>query len=140
MGALEEYQSQLELFQISMMHFSREQNKEDMQKQLIEKEEDAIDIEDSYNRRAKQEVQEQKIQIEKLEEFLNAPENKEKAGRLKAIKGELYRIDEEERESDKKQAVWESDIKRLEPDIERQKNNKYRYGKSRKGDTDQEIF
>ncbi len=122
LGALEEYQSQLELFQISMMHFSREQNKEDMHKQLIEKEEDAINIEDSYNRRAKQEVQEQKIQIEKLEEFLNAPENKEKAGRLKAIKGELYRIDEEERESDKKQAVWESDVKRLEPDIERQKN------------------
>ena len=61
-------------------------------------------------------------QIEKLEEFLNAPENKEKAGRLKAIKGELYQIDEEERELDKKQAVWESDVKRLEPDIERQKN------------------
>ena len=120
--ALQEYQDQLESFQIAVMHFSAEQDKEDMQKQLIEKEEDAIDREDSYKRRAEQEVQEQKLQTEKLEEFLNAPENKEKAERLKAIKEELLQRVEEERELDKKQAVWESDVKKLEPDIEKQKN------------------
>ncbi|MDE7178386.1 MAG: hypothetical protein K2O59_11290 [Lachnospiraceae bacterium] len=120
--ALWEYKNQLESFQMAAVRYSAEQDREDMQRQLIEKEEDAIDTEDLYKKKGEQEVQEQKLQIEKLEEFLNAPENKEKAERLKAIKEELHQKDEEERELGKKQAVWESDVKKLEPDIERQKN------------------
>ncbi len=122
LGTLWEYKNQLELFQMAAMRFSAEQSREDMQNQLIEKEEDAIDTEDIYKKKAEQEAREQKLQIEKLEEFLNAPENKEKAERLKAIKEELHQKDEEERELDKKQAVWASDVKKLEPDIERHKN------------------
>lgn len=120
--ALWEYKNQLESFQMAAVRYSAEQDREDMQRQLIEKEEDAIDTEDLYKKKGEQEVREQKLQIEKLEEFLNAPENKEKAERLKAIKEELHQKDEEERELGKKQAVWESDVKKLEPDIERQKN------------------
>jgi hypothetical protein len=105
------------------MHFLAEKDRKDMQEQLIEKEENAIDIEDIHKKRAEQEVQEQKLQIEKLEEFLNAPENKEKAERLKIIRDELELKGKEETELGKKQAVWEDAVKRLEPDIETQKNN-----------------
>ena len=77
LGALYEYKSQLESFQIAVMRLLAEQDREDMQKRLIEKEEDAIDSEDIHKKRAERELQEQKLQIEKLEEFLNAPENKE---------------------------------------------------------------
>ncbi len=120
--ALGEYKNHLESFQVAAMHFSAEQSKEDMQSQLIEKEEDAIDTEDIYKKRAEQEIREQKLQIEKLEEFLNAPENREKAERLKAIKEELHQKDEEERELDRNRAVWGSNVENLEPEIERQKN------------------
>lgn len=123
LGALYEYKSQLESFQIAVTRFFAEQDREDMQKQLIEKEEKAIDTEDIHKKRAEQVVGEQKLQIEKLEEFLNAPENKEKAERLKIIRDELSVKGKEETELGKKQAVWEADVKRLEPDIETQKNN-----------------
>ena len=123
LGALYEYKGQLESLQMAVMGFLAEQAREDMQKQLIEKEEDAIDREDIYKKRAEQEVQEQKLQIEKLDEFLNAPENKERAKRLKIIWEELNLKDEEERELGKEQAVWENTVKRLEPDIETQKKS-----------------
>lgn len=119
---LKDYKRQLELLLTASMYFTGEKNKEEMQSQLIEKEEDAIDLEDSHKKKAEQKVREEEIQIRKLEEFLNAPENKEKAERLKIIKEEWKKKDEEEREIDKNQAVWESQIKRLEPDIEKQKN------------------
>ena len=121
--ALYEYKRQFESLQIAVMHFLAEKDRKDMQEQLIEKEENAIDIEDIHKKRAEQEVQEQKLQIEKLEEFLNAPENKEKAERLKIIRDELELKGKEETELGKKQAVWEDAVKRLEPDIETQKNN-----------------
>ncbi len=120
--ALQAYKNQTASFQMAAMSFSAEQNSKDMYKQLIEKEDEAIDTEDIYKRRTEREVQEQKLQIEKLEEFLNAPENKEKAERLKTVKEELLKKDEEERELGKKQAVWENDVIKLEPDIVRQKN------------------
>ena len=123
LGALYEYKGQLESLQMAVMGFLAEQAREDMQKQLIEKEEDAIDREDIYKKRAEQEVQEQKLQIEKLDEFLNAPENKERAKRLKIIWKELNLKDDEERELGKEQAVWENTVKRLEPDIETQKKS-----------------
>lgn len=123
LGALYEYKSQLESFQIAVRSLMMEQDREDMQKQLIEKEEDAIDIEDIHKKKAEREVREQKLQIEKLEEFLNAPENREKAQRLKIIQDELYVKGEEETKLGQKQAVWEDTVKRLEPDIEVQKNN-----------------
>lgn len=119
---LQDYKKQLEALQSAAMLFSIEKNKEDTQRQLIEKEEDAADIEDSRKKKAEREAAEQRIQIQKLEEFLNAPENREKAERLKSIKEEWNRKNEEERDLDKKQAVWENDIARLEPDIDRQKN------------------
>lgn len=123
LGALYEYKGQLESLQMAVMGFLAERAREDMQKQLIEKEEDAIDREDIYKKRAEQEVQEQKLQIEKLDEFLNAPENKERAKRLKIIWKELNLKDDEERELGKEQAVWENTVKRLEPDIETQKKS-----------------
>ncbi len=80
-------------------------------------------IEDLHKKRAEQEIQAQKLQIEKLEEFLNAPENKERAERLKLIRDELDSKGKEETELGKKQAVWEEAVKRLEPGIEAQKNS-----------------
>ena len=121
--ALYEYKSQLESFQIAVMRLLAEQDREDMQKRLIEKEEDAIDAEDIHKKRAERELQEQRLQIEKLEEFLNAPENREKAERLKTIRDELDLKSKEETELGKKQAVWEDAVKRLEPDIEIRKSN-----------------
>ena len=121
--ALYEYKSQLESFQIAVMRLLAEQEREDMQKRLIEKEEDAIDAEDIHKKRAERELQEQRLQIEKLEEFLNAPENREKAERLKTIRDELDLKSKEETELGKKQAVWEDAVKRLEPDIEIRKSN-----------------
>lgn len=123
LGALCEYKSQLEAFQIAVMRFAAEQSNESMQRQLIEKEEDAIDAEDLHKKRAERELQEQKLQIEKLEEFLNAPENKEKAERLRVILEELHAKDDEERQLGNQQAVWKATVERLEPDIEIQKNN-----------------
>lgn len=123
LGALCEYKSQLESFQIVVMRLWAEQSNENMQRQLIEKEEGAIDTEDIHKKKAERELQEQKLQIEKLEEFLNAPENKEKAERLKTIRDDLELKSKEETELGKKQAVWEEAVKRLEPDIEIQKNN-----------------
>ncbi len=119
---IQDYKRALESWEITSMHFISEKNKEEMQNQLIEKEEDAIDLEDSHKKKAEQKVKEEEIQIKKLEEFLNAPENKEKAQRLKTIKEEWNKKNEEEREIDKNQAVWENDIKRLEPDIDKQEN------------------
>lgn len=121
--ALCEYKSQLESFQIAVMRFAAEQSNESMQRQLIEKEEDAIDAEDIHKKRAERELQEQKLQIEKLEEFLNAPENMEKAERLRVILEELHAKDDEERQLGNQQAVWKDTVERLEPDIEIQKNN-----------------
>ena len=123
LGAIHEYARQLESFQMAGMRFLAEEASKDMHKQLIEKEEDAIDIEDLHKKRAEQEIQEQKLQIEKLEEFLNAPENKERAERLKLIRDELDSKGKEETELGKKQAVWEEAVKRLEPGIEAQKNS-----------------
>lgn len=123
LGALYEYKSQLESFQIAITRFWAEQDREDMQKQLIEKEENAIDTEDIHKKRVEQVVQEQKLQIEKLEEFLNAPENKEKAERLKIIQDELYTKGEEETKLGQKQAVWKDVLERLESDIETQKKD-----------------
>lgn len=123
LGALREYKSQLESFQIAVMRLVAEQSNEDMQRQLIEKEEEAIDTEDIHKKRAERELQEQRIQIEKLEEFLNAPENREKAERLKTIRDELDSKSNKETELGKMQAVWEDVVKRLEPDIEIQKKN-----------------
>ena len=123
LGAIHEYARQLESFQMAGIRFLAEEASKDMHKQLIEKEEDAIDIEDLHKKRAEQEIQEQKLQIEKLEEFLNAPENKERAERLKLIRDELDSKGKEETELGKKQAVWEEAVKRLEPGIEAQKNS-----------------
>ena len=120
---LYEYKSQLEDIQMAVTRIEAEKDRRDMQKQLIEKEEEAIDIEDIHKKRVEQEVQEQKLQIEKLEEFLNAPENKGRAERLKIIRDELETKSKEETELGKKQAVWEEAVKRLEPDIETQKKN-----------------
>lgn len=123
LGALDEYKSQLGSFQVAVGSLMMEQDRENTQKQLIEKEEDAIDTEDFHKKKAEREVREQKLQIEKLEEFLNAPENREKAQRLKIIQDELYVKSKEETKLGQKQAVWEDTVKRLEPDIEIQKNN-----------------
>ena len=121
--ALYEYGHRLESFQVAGMRFLTEQGNKDMHKQLIEKEEEAIDKEDIHKKRAEQEIQEQKLQIEKLEEFLNAPENRERAERLKLIRDELDSKDKEETELGKKQAVWADTVKRLGPGIETQKNS-----------------
>ena len=68
LGAIHEYARQLESFQMAGIRFLAEEASKDMHKQLIEKEEDAIDIEDLHKKRAEQEIQEQIIYSMKEED------------------------------------------------------------------------
>lgn len=115
---LREYKEQTELLQTAVMHLVVERNKEEAKEQLLEKEEEAVDREDIQKKRAEREKKEQSVQAERLEEFLASPENREKARRLSELNEALRRNLEEETELGKRQAVWESNVKRLEPQLQ----------------------
>ena len=115
---LGDYKEQTETLQAALMHLTVERNKEEAKEQLFEKEEEAVDREDFQKRRVEREKKEQSVQAERLEEFLASPENREKARRLGEIREALRKNQEEGNELGKKQAVWESNVKRLEPELE----------------------
>ncbi len=117
LDALEDYKELMEELQAAVMYAAMGRQKQENQNQLLEKEEEAVDREDLQKKRAEREKKELGIQADRLEEFLNAPENQEKARRLHEIREELLKRSEEEKELGKRQAVWENDIRRLEPAI-----------------------
>ncbi len=119
--ALQEYQRCLDEMLTVVLYLSAENNKEITQNQRREQAEAALDVDDQHQRKARREEQEQQIQIERLQEFLNAPENREKAARLQAINQELEEKNEAERQTEIEKAVCTADLQRLEPDIENQK-------------------
>ncbi len=114
---LQDYRELMEELQAAVMYAAAEREKQEIQHQLLENEEEAVDREDLQKKRVEREKKEQCVQADRLEEFLSSPENQEKARRLHEIREELLKRSEEEKELGKHQAVWENEIRRLEPAI-----------------------
>ena len=108
-----EYIEDLSELEITLTQYRSAQSEYSHAQELFEKEESSMEEANLQLRRACDDIDSCKICITRLEEFLNNPENREKARRLEKVMGELDEKNECIRENNTRISVLESQIQGL---------------------------
>lgn len=113
-----DYKDEITAIESEIGYLKTDESKYTFTQELIEKEDNAIDDVDLQIRKVNQEIKVCKAEIEKIEEFLNSPENKERAEKLKRVTAELEENKQKIIENERNIAVLKSNILSRKEEIE----------------------
>ena len=111
--ALEEYRDLWMAVQQALSRLANVHLRQGTEQEKIDREEEAIDRADLRARKANRRIKELDIRIRELQDYLDRPENRERAQRLMRVKDELAGARESLQTLSSKAAVLENDVARL---------------------------